>query len=681
MNIPKPIRWLFRGISALIALLVVLIALLTLVRIPIDLTAHKKVIEIFATQALNRPVTIDTSIEVATSLWPAFTIQGLRIGSPAGFQSKDLARMQRARLQVRILPLLALKIHVDEFSVSGLTLFLEENRAGAVNWAFGEFTAAAEEPPVSTSPAPQRPQVPITSDSLLVKKIDLRDISVAYRDPTDGLSEFNLDRCTGSVLVGKPLHLELEGTALNEPFTTSIEVASLEELLEHNRSWTEIVIDIAGANLKLSGNVDLATASRSLRLSAALKGKQLDHFNRMFQLDLPPVPDYGLTSVLTWTRGKLELSDLELQVSNSRLLGHMAVIKTDKQPEVDIELRSPMIQIDDFSFPDWSPRADRKADDPPPVADEEADNKPRTRVLASESVVKLLAPESLKKINARLQVSAEQVMSGEDPLGSGHMTAELKDGRITIEPLELNLPGGSFHYSMSVRPDPKKSDAWVRAKIDNFDFGVLVHRVDSTSNMAGTFDLDIALKTEAATLSDVLANGNGHFDFSAFPQNFRAGIIDLWAVNLLVAVVARSDKNQSNIECVIGRWSMKDGRLQPDALVIDTTRMRICGTGWVDFKQEQVNLKVAPVPKKPAFFSLATPIGVKGPFSDFKLGIVQGGLLGTSLKFVTSPIHVPISRLAGSSLPVDGADVCGMPIGVDARPFSPPAGCGSVYQW
>jgi len=676
MAIPKPIRGLLWGTLALIGLIVVSIALLAFVHIPIDLTAHKAVFETIASQAINRPVTIDTSIKVATSLWPAFTIEGLRIGSPPDFQASDLARMQRARLQVRILPLLAMKIHVQEFSVAGLSLFLEENKAGAVNWTFGKSEAAAEKPSAAPASAPQPPKMTITSDSLLVKRIDLSDISVVYRSATDLPLEFNLDRCTGSVLIGQPLRLDLAGTLLAEPFTASVEVASLQEFFDHNRSWTELAIDIANASLKLSGNVDLATASRSLQLKATLAGQQLDHFNRMFQLDLPPVPEYGLTSVLTWTRGRLELSDLELRVSDSRLLGRMAVIKTDRQPQIDIELQSPMIQIDDFTFPDWTPRADEPPDGEVPAADEKADNTTHARIPGA----KLLAPESLKTINARLKVSAEQILSGDDPLGSGHMTAELKDGRITIEPLELNLPGGSLHYSMSVKPDPKKSDAWVQAKIDNFDFGVLVHRVDPTSNMGGTFDLDMALKTEAATLDDVLANGNGHFDFSARPRNFRAGILDLWSVNLLVAVVARSDENQSNIECVIGRWSMKDGRLQPEALVIDTTRMRICCSGWVDFKQEEVNLKMAPVPKKPAFFSLATPIGVQGKFSDYKLGIIPGGLLGTSLRFVFSPIHVPIARLAGPSLPADGADVCGLPIGAGARPISLPAGCRSYFK-
>jgi uncharacterized protein involved in outer membrane biogenesis len=681
MTLPKPVRWILWGIAGLISIILILVTVLALVRIPIDLTAHKGVLEKIASDVIGRQVTIDSNIKVTTSLRPIFTIGGLRLSNPAGFTSGDYARMQRARLQIRTLPLLAKKVHVEDFSVAGLALFLEENEAGAVNWIFSEPVPSTEEN--LTTPTPQKLLTSITSDTLVVKKIDLRDISVSFRkaESSDPL-EFKIDVCTGSALVGKPFHLDLKGALLNEPFATSINVASLDEFLEHNRSWTEIETDIANARLKLTGNINLATASRSLRLSVAVEGKQLERFNQMLRLDLPPVPSYRARSTLTLIKDRLELTDVELYVSDSKLHGRLTAVATDERPKVVIDLRSPLIQINDFVFPDWSPRTNIADTTQQPKTIDESEEKIGQRIdtTSTQSIAKLLAPESLKRLNARLQISAKQVLSGEDQLGSGHLAIELKEGRITVDPLELNLPGGSLRYAVSIKPDPKKSNAWIRAKIENFDFGVLVHRTDPTSNMGGTLDLDVELKTEAATLNDIMANGNGHFDFSAHPKNFRAGILDLWAVNLLVTVVARSDKDQSQIECLIGRWSMKDGYLKPDAFVVDTSRMRICGTGWVDFKKEEVNLRVAPVPKKPAFFSLATPIGVKGKFSDFKLGIVPGGLLGTSVRFITSPIHVPIARLAGISLPKDGSDVCGMPLGPNDRPSKPPAGCSRFYK-
>jgi len=134
------------------------------------------------------------------------------------------------------------------------------------------------------------------------------------------------------------------------------------------------------------------------------------------------------------------------------------------------------------------------------------------------------------------------------------------------------------------------------------------------------------------------------------------GIIDLWAVNIIAAVATGKDKKPSEINCVIGRWTMKDGLLTPNIFMIDTTKIRICGKGQVDFKKETIDLKMAPTPKKPEFFSLATPVEVRGNFVDFGVGVQAGGLVGTTVRFIASPVTVPLRRLFSKDLPADGGE-------------------------
>jgi uncharacterized protein involved in outer membrane biogenesis len=172
-----------------------------------------------------------------------------------------------------------------------------------------------------------------------------------------------------------------------------------------------------------------------------------------------------------------------------------------------------------------------------------------------------------------------------------------------------------------------------------------------------------------------LANANGYIDFSGRLENLKAGIIDLWAVNLIAAVVSKEEENQSKINCLVGRWTMKNGLLKPDVFLIDTTKIRICGKGQVDFKKEHIDLKMAPTPKKSEYFSLATPIEVNGKFSDFGVGLQPGGLIGTAVRFIVSPVSATIRRLFGKELPADGKDVCAMPIGPKNRLAKLPAGC------
>ena len=144
---------------------------------------------------------------------------------------------------------------------------------------------------------------------------------------------------------------------------------------------------------------------------------------------------------------------------------------------------------------------------------------------------------------------------------------------------------------------------------------------------------------------------------------------------MIAAIASREDEQASKINCVVGRWTMKEGLLQPDVLLIDTTKIRICGKGQVDFKKEHIDLKMAPTAKKAEYFSLATPIEVKGKFADFGVGVQSGGIVGTAVRFIASPVTTTLQRLVGKELPAAGDDVCSMPIGPENRSAKAPAGC------
>ena len=684
MPLSKPVRWIIYGAVGLTALTLILLAVLALVKIPINLKSQKALVEEITTSAIGRKVSIDKKIQVTTSLWPVFIIEGLRIGNPKNFKPGDFARMESARVQLGVIPLLLGKVHIKDFSTNGLHIFLKVDEKGLVNWTFNQSSSNVAKASDMHGPTLQQDAIQFSSDTLVVDKINLNQISVSYMEPDMAEPfEFNIDKCTGSALVGKPLQLSLEGSFLKEPFTTALKAASLQEFIEQNKSWVEIETNIANAQIKLDGSIDLSRMLHILRLGVSVEGKRLESFNRILKLDLPPVPSYGAKATLSLLKDKIELSGLKIRVGDSELVGKLTGINTGSRSKIDIDLKSPLIQINDFDFDDWSPtKKSSKELEPSTVSNvdkEETKEKRPTGTLTgsevTEGTLAILSPEFLKNFDARMTVSAEKVLSGADHLGSGHLIWKLKDGLISIDPLDLNVPGGSFSFAMSLKPGLKSSKAALRAKIKNFDFGILARRAAPKTNMGGTFNLDVNLKSSATNFKELLANGNGYIDFSAHPENLRAGIIDLWAINLIAGIAARSDKNQSQIECLVGRWSMQDGFLKPDAFVIDTSQMRICGKGWVNFKKEEVDLKVAPTPKKPEFFSLATPLGVHGKFADFELGIVPGGIVGTTIKFIFSPIHVPVRRLTGNPLPKDGSDVCDMPLGPDNRPTSPLPGC------
>jgi hypothetical protein len=144
-----------------------------------------------------------------------------------------------------------------------------------------------------------------------------------------------------------------------------------------------------------------------------------------------------------------------------------------------------------------------------------------------------------------------------------------------------------------------------------------------------------------------------------WPEKLPAGVFDLWAVNLFVALLPTLDpSNTSVVNCAVGRFTLNDGKLMQKQLVIDTSRMRVNGNAQVTFADEQVRVRLQPQAKTAQFLSLATPIEVNGSFDQFKVGPNPGDIMQTIARLATSIIWVPIQKLMGEKLPADGADVC-----------------------
>jgi hypothetical protein len=195
--------------------------------------------------------------------------------------------------------------------------------------------------------------------------------------------------------------------------------------------------------------------------------------------------------------------------------------------------------------------------------------------------------------------------------------------------------------------------------VDRFDYGILARRIKPGTDLDGLFSLQVKLDARAPALDALMQHANGRIDFAVWPHNFKAGIFDLWAVNLFVALIPAVDPSSaSKVNCAVGRFNLRDGKLTQDEILMDTSLMRVNGEGKVDFNTEALAFRLVPKPKTPQFFSLATPVGVSGRITDFKIGVAGSDVMDTAGRLLASIFVVPFQKLTQQSLPRDGADVC-----------------------
>jgi len=474
---------------------------------------------------------------------------------------------------------------------------------------------------------------------------------------TGGKMRITLDRGELKSAPGAPVYLDLHGSLNNAPVAIGIHTAKAADLINSKLPLPfEFNASTAGATIKMSGDIERPFNKQDIELALDMRGSRFDNLNALAQTSLPPWGPWSASGKFKMSAKGYEVSALHLQVGSSELTGYGKFNTKVVPPRLDIALTSPTIQLDDFRFGDWSLEKSRAASKEKREADaaqHEQEKEP------NKQAKEILSKEVLKRQNAYLTVKVDQVVSGKDMLGNGKLDARLENGRAALGPVVVNTEGGSATFLLKYELGEKDAVVSLRTEAKNFDYGILARRIDHKSELSGVFSLDVEVNAHAQYLSEIFKYGKGHIDFAVWPENMKSGLLDIWAVNVLMALLPAVDSsNESKVNCAIGRFVLGNGKLSEKSILIDTSRMRVTGKGGVDFAAEKIQLYVQPRAKTPQFLSFAIPIEVSGGFNDFSVGVRAADVVESVGQLATSVIWVPLKMLFEKEPPADGRDVC-----------------------
>ena len=457
---------------------------------------------------------------------------------------------------------------------------------------------------------------------------------------------------------GAPVTASITGAAGATPVVLKAQAGRLRELVEPGaRLPFSVTAETPGAKLAISGTA-AAQRDPAVALSLALSGERLDGLDTLFEASLPPWGPYALTGRLRFSKRGYEVEAMRLTLGRESVFTGGGSLDTTLAPaRFDVSLAAERVQLDDFPFGDWSPFEPR-AGPSGPVTVETAREAVATGARQTHAI---FSRELLRRAEGTFDVVARRVVSGADELGRGRLRAAVEKGRATIAPVEVETVAGSARGSLVYEPRERDVVVAARVKVDHFDYGMLVRTVRPRSDLDGALNLDFRLDATAPRLSAALAAGSGRFDFAVWPKELTGGVFDLWTTNLLFRLLPVIETSASPMNCLVGHFDLVQGRLESRRLVIDTVNTRTEGGGRADLATDELHLRFVPRPKVPQFFSLATPIEVSGTFNDFRFGVRPADTFGTAVRWVASPVVVPIQRLVGERIPGDGRDVCANP--------------------
>ncbi len=177
------------------AVLVLFVALMLGLSLLVDPNDYRDDIAAAVERTTGRELTIAGDLELQIFPRLRIAVGEATLGNAPGFGAEPFARIESARLQLALLPLLSRRVEIDEARLEGLVLNLARNAAGRNNWQdigeAGEQAAAqaAAEPGTATGSG--------ADFQLDVDAIDIVNAQVNWNDQATGgrwqLSRFNLN--------------------------------------------------------------------------------------------------------------------------------------------------------------------------------------------------------------------------------------------------------------------------------------------------------------------------------------------------------------------------------------------------------------------------------------------------------------------------------------------------------
>jgi AsmA protein len=125
----------------------------------------------------------------------------------------------------------------------------------------------------------------------------------------------------------------------------------------------------------------------------------------------------------------------------------------------------------------------------------------------------------------------------------------------------------------------------------------------------------------------MLASSNGKIGLFMDGGQISQFMMELVALDLWGAarVKLRGDK-PIEIRCAIADFAVKEGIANTNAFVFDTAVVLVEGSGTINLKTEELDLKLNPKPKDSSLASLNSPLYVRGTFSAPKVAPDMGKL-------------------------------------------------------
>ena len=553
--------------------------------------------------ATHRDVTIDGPIRLGLSLRPVLEVDDVKLGNAPGFAPASMATLDRLDLRLALLPLLHRHIEIEQLDLFHPTITLQIDAHGRDNWHFDHPVVPARAATPATPSTTQR-------TTLRIDTMTVTDGAISFADARTGAS-FAMNAVQLTALQGDPdgpIHLALDGSKHTIPLAVAGDIGR-----PHDGFMPiDLTVKAAGGSMTVSGRAPRFTANGSISDVAALSplaGVGLPAWRDVsFRADLAP------PNGETYASG-IVLGGLHLSSPLGVLVGNATVTFA---PPIAVSATLQGIKLDPAALIAALPPPAAPA--PPSASGPAATALPSPAtpapVSSASTTARLITDRplpfgSLPRVDADLRLTLHDTKVGSGTVSTIATHAVLHAGRLVLDPLAVDLPGG--HVDASAMADAAGAVA-VTLRAPSLSIQPFLAAFDQPDGVLGSVGVRADLRGAGMTPHTLAAGLDGSVGLA-----LADGEVDN---RLLVALLSRlapeaglldldGKAGRSVLRCVALRVDISHGAADLRALLLDTAPLRLTGGGTFDLGQETLALHLLPLARIGGS-GLSVPVDVRG---------------------------------------------------------------------
>ncbi|WP_428000112.1 AsmA family protein [Acidovorax sp.] len=409
----------------------------------------------------------------------------------------------------------------------------------------------------------------------------------------------------------------------------------------------QIEATAGSAALSAEGILANPGALSGMDFDVMLKADSMADLYEVTGLVLPSTPPFEtrghLTGSLEPERAVWSYSDFRGKVGQSDLQGDLKYTSGKPRPKLTGKVTSSQLRLADLG---------------PALGTAKASNTHRGKTDGKVLPDANFAAERWSAMDMDIAFKGEHIIRSESlPLEDLSLRAVMDNAQLRLAPLTFGVAKGKIESEVIIDGRTPPLKAQIRGKVEGLQLSALFPKVELMKKSFGRMDGAVALRSSGNNVADLLGKGTGEARLYVREGTLSKQMLDLASLNVGSIIVGKlfGDDKEVRLRCAVADFTVVDGLAQTRVVKMSTDDAVIEATGTIDLGTEAMNLRIKPESLEWKFFSLRTPLYVKGTFGNPDVGVEPGPLLLRAGAAVVAAVAAPVA-LALIPVTVPAAD-------------------------